>query len=67
VEFVLFDIGATSALLFSYLTIVVWSDLASSESAPSLISSLEERLALADLSLALTALGHRRVPGSSVI
>jgi len=33
-EFVLFDIGATFALLFSYLAIVVWSDLASSESAP---------------------------------
>lgn len=33
-EFVLFDIGATFALLLSYLVIVVWSDLASSEAAP---------------------------------
>ena len=32
-EFVMFDIGATFALLFGHLALVVWSDLASPESA----------------------------------
>ena len=41
-EFVLFDIGATFVLLLSYLAVVVWSNLASSESAPRLVSIPEE-------------------------